>query len=383
MPATFDFNHPIDRRSSDSLKWNRYLGKDILPLWVADMDFAAPPAVIKALHKRVNHGVFGYGMPTAQLVQTVMAMLYQTYHWQIKPHWIIWLPGLNSGLNLACRAVGRNEDQVLTTTPIYPPFLMAPKLSKRRVLTTKLVCQNNSWGFDFNKLEKTITPQTSLFILCNPHNPTGRVYRQDELLRLFEICRRNHIVICSDEIHSQLILCPKKRHIPMASLGKEFEQQTITLMAPSKTYNIPGLACSFAVIPNEKLRRSFCAIQRGIVGEVNVMGYAAALAAYKDGEQWLKELLHYLRINRDLVEDAIDNMPKITMNHVEATYLAWIDARQIGVQNPALFFERAGVGLSNGKDFGAPGYVRLNFGCPRPQLANALRRMQKALEKSV
>jgi cystathionine beta-lyase len=383
MPATFDFNHPIDRRSSDSLKWNRYLGKDILPLWVADMDFAAPPAVINALHQRVNHGVFGYGMPTAQLVKTVIAMLYQTYHWQVKPHWIIWLPGLVSGLNLACRAVGRNKDQVLTTTPIYPPFLTAPKLSKRRVLTTKLVCQNNSWGFDFDELEKTITPQTSLFILCNPHNPTGRVYHRDELLRIFEICRRNKIIICSDEIHCQLILCPQKRHIPMASLGKEFEQQTITLMAPSKTYNIAGLACSFAVIPNEKLRRSFCAFQRGIVGEVNVMGYAAALAAYQDGEQWLKELLHYLRINRDLVEDAIDNMPKITMNHVEATYLAWIDARQIGVQNPALFFERAGVGLSNGKDFGAPGYVRLNFGCPRPQLAKALQRMQKALEKSV
>jgi cysteine-S-conjugate beta-lyase len=383
MPATFDFNHPIDRRYSDSLKWNRYLGKDILPLWVADMDFAAPPAVINALHQRVNHGVFGYGMPTAQLVKTVIAMLYQTYHWQVEPEWIVWLPGLVSGLNLACRAVGRDKDQVLTTTPIYPPFLTAPKLSKRRVLTTKLVCQNKSWEFDFDKLEKTITPKTSLFILCNPHNPTGRVYGRDELLRLFEICRRNKIIICSDEIHCQLILCPKKRHIPMASLGKEFEQQTITLMAPSKTYNIPGLACSFAVIPNEKLRRSFRAVQRGIVGEVNVMGYAAALAAYQDGGQWLKELLHYLRINRDFVEDAIDNMPKITMNHVEATYLAWIDARQMGVQNPALFFEHAGVGLSNGKDFGAPGYVRLNFGCPRPQLAKALQRIQKALEKSV
>lgn len=383
MPANFDFNHLIDRRHSDSLKWNYYKGQDILPLWVADMDFAAPPAVIKALHKRVNHGVFGYGMPTVQLVETVIAMLYQTYHWRVKPQWIIWLPGLLSGLNLACRSVGRNKDQVLTTTPIYPPFLTAPKLSKRRVLTTELVCKNNSWEFDFDKLEKTITPQTSLFILCNPHNPTGRVYRRDELLQLFEICRRNKIVICSDEIHCQLILSPKTRHIPIASLGKEFEQQTITLMAPSKTYNIPGLACSFAVIPNEKLRRSFWAVQRGIVGEVNVMGYAATLAAYQDSEQWLKELLQYLRINRDLVKDAIDNMPKITMNHVEATYLAWIDARQTGVQNPTLFFERAGVGLSNGKDFGAPGYVRLNFGCPRPQLAEALQRMQKALEKSV
>ena len=383
MQANFDFDHLIDRRHTDSLKWNRYFDKDIIPLWVADMDFAAPPAVIEALHKRVNHGVFGYGMPPAQLVKTVIAMLDQTYHWQVEPEWIVWLPGLVSGLNLACRAVGRNEDLVLTTTPIYPPFLTAPKLSKRRLLTTELVYRNNSWRFDFDGLEKTIPPQTSLFILCNPHNPTGRVYSRDELMRLFEICRRNDIMICSDEIHCQLILSPQKRHIPIASLGKEFEQQTITLMAPSKTYNIPGLCCSFAVIPNEKLRRSFWAVQKGIVGEVNVMGYAATLAAYKDGEKWLEDLLNYLRINRDLVEEAIGSMPKISMNHVEATYLAWIDARQTGVQNPALFFERGGVGLSDGKDFGAPGYVRLNFGCPRPQLVNALQRMQKALDKSV
>ena len=235
----------------------------------------------------------------------------------------------------------------------------------------------------YRTLKKALTPKTALFILCNPHNPTGRVYHRNELLQLFEICHRHNIVILSDEIHCQLILDPEKRHIPFASLGAEFEDATITLMAPSKTYNIPGLACSFAIIPNKNLRRRFKAVKSGIIPEVNVMGYVAALAAYKESGQWLKELLNYLCINRDLVQKAVSGMPKMTTSHVEATYLAWIDACQIGVKNPVLFFEKSGVGLSDGKYFGAPGYVRLNFGCPRTQLDKALQRMQKALEKIV
>ena len=383
MQNKFNFDRLIDRRNTDSLKWNRYQGKDILPLWVADMDFSAPPSVIKALHRRVNHGVFGYGLPPSQLVETVTIMLAREYHWQVDPDWIIWLPGLVSGLNLTCRTVGRKKDQVMTTVPVYPPFLIAPKLSKRTLITTELVRQNGIWTFDFDALKKAITPRTALFILCNPHNPTGRVFHRDELLQLFEICHCHNIVILSDEIHCQLILCPDKKHIPFASLGAEFEDTTITLMAPSKTYNIPGLACSFAIIPNKKLRRRFKAVKSGIIPKVNVMGYVAALAAYNESGQWLKELLNYLCINRDLVEEAVSRMPQMTMNHVEATYLAWIDACQTGLKNPVIFFEHFGVGLSDGKDFGAPGYVRLNFGCPRTQLKHALQRMQKALEKIV
>jgi cystathionine beta-lyase len=381
MQNKFNFNRLIDRRNTDSLKWRRYQGKDILPLWVADMDFSAPPSVIKALHERVDHGVFGYGLPPSQLVETIRIMLAKDYHWHVEPDWIIWLPGLVSGLNLACRTVGRKKDRVMTTIPVYPPFLTAPKLSKRALITTKMVCQNSSWTFDFDALKKALTPKTALFILCNPHNPTGRIFRRNELLQLFEICHRHNIVVLSDEIHCQLILSPEKRHIPFASLGAEFEDASITLMAPSKTYNLPGLACSFAIIPNKKLRRRFKAVKSGIIPEVNVMGYVAALAAYKEGGQWLKELLNYLCINRNLVEKTVSRIPKIAVNHVEATYLAWIDARQIEAKDSALFFEKFGVGLSNGKDFGTPGYVRLNFGCPRAQLREALQRIQKALEK--
>lgn len=384
MDNKFDFDQIIDRHHTGSLKWDFYEGKDILPMWVADMDFTAPPAVCKALHQRVDHGVFGYGLPPAELLKTIIAMLADTYHWKVDPSWIVWLPGLVSGLNLSCRAVGEDGDDVMTVTPVYPPFLSAPKLSRRTLTTVELIRSGEqNWTFDFDAMEKAVTSKTRLFILCNPHNPTGRIYTKQELSRLFDFCRRHNIVVCSDEIHCQLILSTQKKHLPFASLGQAFEQRSITLMAPSKTYNIPGLACSFAVIPDKELRRSFKRAGYGIVPEVNVLGYAAALAGYKSGGPWLDELLRYLRGNRDRVGNAVAKMPGLEMTPVEATYLAWIDTRSAGMDNPARFFEQAGVGLSDGKFFGAPGYVRLNFGCPRATLETALRRMQKALEKKV
>ncbi len=383
MVSKLDFDRIVERRGSDSVKWHRYNGRDILPLWVADMDFPAPPAVISALQKRVEHGIFGYGRPLAKMTDAVIRMLAEQYHWNVSPEWLIWLPGLVSGLNLACRSVGNAGDDVMTTTPAYPPFLSAPELSQRRLVTTALVHKNGHWTFDFDALAQSISSNTGLFILCNPHNPTGRVYTEEELAALFALCRQHDMVICSDEIHCQLILDSQKRHIPLATLGEVFAQHTITLMAPSKTYNIPGLSCSFAIIPNTELRRKFKSVRYGIVPEVNVLGFAATMAAYQECDQWLKELLIYLRHNRDMVTHAIADMPGLCMDPVEATYLAWIDARETGLRQPAHFFERNGIGLSDGKDFGAPGYVRLNFGCPRKVLEKALARMQKALEKRV
>ncbi len=381
MPTEFNFDQIIDRRGSDSFKWGLYGDRDILPLWVADMDFVSPGAVLDALHQRVDHGVFGYAMAPPQLVATVTRMLAETYGWQVDPSWLVWLPGLVSGLNVTCRAVGRKGDAVMTTTPVYPPFLSAPELSGRKLITVELTCRDQRWGFDFDALERAITPRTRLFVLCHPHNPTGRIFDEKELTQLFDICRRHDILICSDEIHCQLILNSHKKHLPFASLGKEFEEHTITLMAPSKTYNIPGLACAFAVISDRQLRRRFIAAKAGIVPEVNAMGYAAAWAAYEKGGPWLTALLAYLRDNCRRVERAIARMPGLEVTPVEATYLAWINARETGLTNPARFFEQAGVGLSDGKAFGAPGYVRLNFGCPRATLDKALQRMQKALIK--
>ncbi|GHU30049.1 aspartate aminotransferase [Betaproteobacteria bacterium] len=383
MTKEFDFEQVIDRRGSDSDKWNKYAGRDVLPLWVADMDFAAPPAVISALEQRIAHRVFGYGKPMASLVDTTLGYLQRRYGWQVSPEWLVWLPGLVTGLNVACRAV---DGSVLTAIPVYPPFLSAPRLAGQELSTVPLVLAGNareSWQWDFERLEAAVTPQTRLLLLCHPHNPVGRAWRVDELTRLADFCRRHDLTICSDDIHCDLILEPGRQHLPLA-LVEDMAQRTVTLMAPSKTYNIPGLACSLAVIPNASLRQRFSAVMRGIVPEVNVLGFAAAEAAFSECDAWREALIETLRTNRDLVEATVAKTPGLSMTHIEATYLAWIDARRLpigNIANPALFFEEAGIGLSNGADFGLPGWVRLNFGCPRQTLESALQRITAACEK--
>jgi len=373
------FDTPIDRRDSDSIKWGKYAGRDILPLWVADMDFAAPPPVLAALHRRVEHGVFGYGGPWPSLTESVLAHLEREYGWRIAPEWIVWLPGLVTGLNVACRAV---DGEVLTATPIYPPFLSAPHFSGRKLNRVELANTDGRWHFDQFALNKAATAASRLFLLCHPHNPVGRCWRREELLDLAAFAEANDLIVCSDEIHCGLILDADRRHIPFASLAPEVAQRTITLMAPSKTYNIPGLGCACAVISDAGLRRRFTGVMNGIVPHVNVLGYAACKAALNDCEDWRRALLDYLRGNRDRVEAAVAAMPGVSMTHIEAGYLAWIDARALNVANPAAFFEAAGVGLNNGADFGLPGWVRLNYGCPRATLDAALARMDAACREA-
>ncbi len=375
----FNFDIPVQRENTDSAKWHKYQGKDIIPMWVADMDFHSPPAVLEALQQRVTHGVFGYGKPDKTLFETIVTHLQKTYQWHIKEQWIVWLPGLVTGLNVFCRSVGGPGDAVLTNVPVYPPFLMAPKFSDRRLSTTRLIFSEERWHMNFDDLEKSIDANISSFILCNPHNPTGRVFTKRELLNLADIILRHKLVVCSDEIHCDLVLEPGLHHIPLASLSPEIAEQTITLMAPSKTYNIPGLSCSFAVIPNHHLRRRFKRAMAGIVPHVNVLGLTAAQAAYTRGETWLYALRDYLCGNRDFVIQAINQIKGLHMGPVEATYLAWIDVRELGIPNPSQWFEQAGVGLSDGREFDGPGYVRLNFGCPRQLLKVATDRMARAV----
>jgi len=320
----FDFNTVVERRGTASMKWDKYEGKDVIPLWVADMDFRSPPAVIDALQRRIDHGVFGYAVPPKSLNRTVVEMLAAEYNWSIQPQWLVWLPGLVTGLNVACRAVGKDNDHVMTAVPVYPPFLSAPGNSRRNPIKVPLRQQGNRWSFDFERLEQAITRNTRLFLLCNPHNPVGRVFTRDELATLAAICERHDIIICSDEIH-----CGR----------------TITLMSPSKTFNLPGLGCAFAVISEKKLRRRFIETMAGIVPLVNALGFVAAEAAYRHCSEWHADLLDYLRQNRDTLANVIDQIPSLCMAPVEATYLAWIDVRLADLQDPAKFFEDAGVGL--------------------------------------
>jgi len=378
MSAEFDFDHPPDRRGTDSRKWARYAGRDVLPLWVADMDFASPPCVIEALHARVDHGVFGYGDPPASLSEAVIGALADDFQWEVRPEWLVWLPGLVPGLNAACRAVGAGGDEVLTAVPIYPPFLTAPLFSDRACIRVPLALSGDRWHWDTDALRAAVTPRARLLMLCNPHNPVGRAWSREELLAVARIAEERDLVVCSDEIHADLILAPGRRHVPFASLDPALAERTITLMAPSKTYNIPGLGCSFAIVSNAGLRRRLRHTLRGIVPDVNVLGFAAAEAAYRHGGTWRRALREYLRGNAALVHEEINDTPGLSMTPVEATYLAWVDARGLGRADPHAHFERAGVGLSRGEDFGAPGYVRLNFGCSRALLREALSRIRRA-----
>jgi cystathionine beta-lyase len=377
----FDFDTPVDRRGTGAIKWDKYAGRDVIPMWVADMDFRSPPAVVEALQERAAHGVFGYTDPPPGLDETMAAHLHDAYGWRIEPGWLMWLPGLVTGLNLVCKAIGEDGDQVVTATPVYHPFLTAPVNQRREAVRVPMRLDGERWVWDLERLEASITPRTRLLLLCSPHNPVGRAFSRDELLALARIAEKHDLIVCSDEIHCGLVLDDDKPHVPFASLDPEIAKRTITLMAASKTFNLPGLGCAFAVVSNPALVPRLARAAAGIVSRVNAMGFAGTLAAYRHGEPWRRALVGYLRGNRDLVQDKVRSMPGLRMTHVEATYLAWIDCRDAGLTDPARFFEQAGVGLYDGRVFGGEGYVRLNFGCPRVQLEQALDRMAAALRE--
>ena len=374
-----EFDIRIDRSGTASVKWDRYGGRDVIPLWVADMDFRAPDEVVRALQDRVAHGIFGYTSTPPELAEIVCARLKDDYDWRVEPGWLVWFPGVMAGVYGACRAVGVPGDECITFVPVYPPFLSAPALSQRSLVTVALENCGNRWGIDWDALADTVTPRSRVLLLCNPHNPVGRVWTDEELERLSSFALRHDLVVISDEIHAGLVLSPGTHHRPIAALHPDIARRTITILSPSKTFNIPGLDCAFAVISDAALRRSFRKAMRGVVPGVNILGYTAAMAAYRLGEPWRQRLVAYLRGNRDLVAHEIGKMAGLSVNDVEATYLAWIDTRSSGIPDPCRFFEDAGVGLSDGAEFGAPGFVRLNFGCPRPLLAEALLRMHKTL----
>lgn len=380
---TFDFETPIDRAGTDSQKWQKYAGRDVLPMWVADMDFMSAPAIVDALHQRVEHGVFGYARPVASTTEAIVTAMEQRYGWKIEPSWLVWLPGLVVGLNVTAEAFAEVGDEVLTLAPVYPPFMSAPRNSGRKSVTVPWVLQNGTWTIDWAALEAAVTPRTKVFFLCNPHNPLARVWRRDELQKLGELCLRHKLVLCSDEIHCDLILDPKLPHIPTALLGSEIASRTVTLMAPSKTYNVPGLGTSIAIIPDPALRAKFVRATAGIVAEVTCLGFTACEAAYRHCEPWRQELLATLRANRDFIFDFLAReMPQVRIEApVEATYLAWMNVSSFGWDDPIARFEQHGVGLSDGAFFGAKRgtHVRMNFGCPRKTVEEGLRRMKAAI----
>jgi len=371
----FNFDLWVDRSHSDSVKWDIYRGRDVIPLWVADTDFPSPPAIIDALQQRVAHAVFGYGHPSPELIEVFTRRMLERYGWHINPEWLVFLPGLVCGLNLCVRAFTTEGEGTLAPSLIYPPFRKAAKFAGRTQLAVPLTLQDRRWLLDFSAVEAQLSGAERLLMLCNPQNPGGTVYRRHELLQQHEFAKKHNLVVCSDEIHCDLLLEPGCEHIPFATLNDDAAQRSVTLMSPSKTFNIAGLGASMAIIPNPELRKKLVRARSGIVPEVDVLALVAAQAAYQHGQEWLDELLVYLRTNRDWVIERINAMPGLALQPIEATYLAWIDCSQLPVDNPHAFFEQAGVGLSPGLDFGNRRFVRLNFGCRRELLSQALDRM--------
>jgi cystathionine beta-lyase len=378
----YDFDGIIERRNSDSIKWSVY-PEDVLPLWVADMDFVSAAPIVEALRARADHPVFGYSQPSSLLKDLIADRMRRRYGWEIDSPDILFIPGIVTGLNIAFQAFAGAGEPVVAQPPVYFHFLKDPVSHGRLLLDPPLVPNGDAYEIDFDLLERAVSAGARIFVLCNPHNPVGRVFSKAELERIAAICLRHGLVICSDEIHCDL-LYPPYRHIPIASLDPEVEASTVTLMSPSKTYNIAGLGCGYAILRNPLLRKRWNQAGYGIVPHVNLMAYAAATAALESGQDWLDQVLEYLRANRDFLAGFIrEKLPAVRMCRVEATYLAWLDCGGAGIAGNAydFFLKHARVALSDGAEFGKhyEKFVRLNFACPRKTLEEALFRMQSAV----
>lgn len=387
MPTQFD--NIIERRSFDSFKWNLF-DADVIPMFVADMDFRSPEPILRALHDRVEHGLFGYHFNSPQVRQTIADRVKTRYNWDIKPEALQFSPNLVSALNFVCRAFApETNDEVIMLTPAYPPFLGAPGNNGRTAVTADLSIvktgQIMRYEIDFDAFEALITPNTKVFMLCNPHNPVGRAWSRAELERLAEISLRHNLIVCSDEIHCDLLL-EGTQHIPLATISPEIADRTITLMSPSKTFNMPTLGFAQIIATNETIFKQFEKATWGFLPHVGALGFAAAQAAYTECQPWLDELLPYLQSNRDfLVNYVQQHFPSVGITCPEATYLGWMDWRDAGLPDaPAKFFlENARVALGDGAGFGkaGEGFTRLNFGTPRSVLTEALERIRAAAEK--
>jgi len=379
---SFDFDTPVARKESGCIKFDRRPELD--PFWVADMDFVSDPAILKALHDRVDHGVFGYPQAHEGLLEAIDSYLQSRRKVPLKREQLVHLGGLVPALSLAARAFCDEGDEVMTCTPVYPPFLGVHKDANANLLTVDHVFIDGRWEFDWDKMKDAVSEKTKVFLLCNPQNSLGRVFTGLEVIKLAQFCLRNDLILVSDEVHCDLVYDEVETpHFSAMQLPDNLLKNTITLLSPSKTWNIAGLGYAFAIIPDDSVRRKFNATKGHTLAEINALAYFAAEAAYRDGEPWRKELVTYLKSNRDeLVRFINEECDGLSIHAPEATYLAWIDARELGVENPTNFFEKeAGLFLSDGAFFGWPGWVRFNFGCSRARMLEGLEKMKAAIAK--
>ena len=377
---TFNFRERIDRVHSDSVKWAKYAGKDILPLWIADSDYRTAPCVIEALQQRVAHGIFGYPVAPEKVAEACMAWLARHHQWQVPREWLVVLPGTQCAIEIILRYLSRPDQASITTSLHYPPFSQFAHRLQRRQSLMPVRQSGQHWQMPVSVPETEMRGDEKWLFLCNPHNPGGYVYEREELLQLQAFARRHDLLVCSDEVHADLVLTAGKKHQPFAALNEDAAQRTITLFSPAKTFNIAGLGLSVAIIADPHLRGRFLQATEGLLAPPAITGMIAAEAAWEHGDDWLQAQQEFLRINRDQLADAIGKIPGINMITPQATSLAWIDARGLAVDSPALWFEQHGLGFSAGGPFGDPQCVRMNYACHPQTLAQAIGRLALAAQ---
>ncbi len=377
-PQQFNFDLLINRQRTGSIKWEKY-NPDVIPMWVADMEFAVAPDIITAIKQRLEHPILGYTSATDELITATTDYLTHRHDWNIDPQWLSWVPGVVPAV-AACTNMIEPHEEVLVFTPVYHPLLIIPNKYSRPRVDVPLSYTEERWTIDFDAFEKAITKRSRLLLLCSPHNPVGTMFTAQELRRVVEICAEHNILIVSDEIHCDLILHENKKHLPTGLIADELGAHVITLMSPSKTFNLAGANCSFAIIPDPELRKQFDAQCLYTIPIMPTLSYTATQAAYTHGWQWHQQLIEHLRGNLTYLREQIASIPHLWMDNTEATYLAWINTAHLPVEDANDFMLKAGVGLSPGAQFGDGSYQRLNFACSRAQLAMGVDRIRTAVD---
>lgn len=385
----YNFDQIIDRKGTNALKTDvlkeRYGRDDLIPLWVADMDFLSPPEITEAIIERAKHGIYGYTRAGQEFYDSIIAWLGGYHAWQVRQDWISFIPGIVKGIAFVTDCFSGTDDRVIIQPPVYHPFRIIPELHRRRIVNNPLLLQAGRYMMDMDDLKRKITPDVKVLILCNPHNPGGRVWSKPELVELAEICYDNNVLVISDEIHSDLAYAGHK-HIPFASVSEKAAQNSITFMAPSKTFNIAGIVSSFAVVPNDAIRtRFYDYLEKSELREGHIFAYIATQAAYEKGAGWLGELKKYLWENVQLVDNYLKkNIPQIKAMIPDASYLVWLDCRELNLSQEklvSLFVDKAGLALNDGAIFGdeGKGFMRLNIGSPRSVIEKALDKLKEAI----
>lgn len=373
------FDEHIARENTNSMKWEKYAGKDILPMWVADMDFAIAEPIQQALKQRMEHPIVGYTTASDGLKQAIADHLKAEYDWVIDTDWLVFLPGVVTGLAVSCRAFCADDDQIMVNPPIYHHFYNSHEDKRQSLVRVPLHKDGERWTYNLNSMEAACNEKLSMLMMCSPHNPTGTVFNAEELKAVGAMCEKNNMTIISDEIHCDLVIDGKSKHIPTAVACPDQADRIVTIMSGSKTWNLAGLNTSFAIIQNKEKRQQFVSACQSIVSMPAPLAMTATESAYKDGGPWRQALLQYLKTNYDKIDVEIATIPGLKLEPLQATYLAWIDATELALDDTQGHFEQHGVGLSGGEQFGQSQFIRLNFACPASVLDEGLSRIRAAV----